>query len=47
MGFCLFFVVHVAQVAFAGWNTFRGMVSGLEVRPVTEPSLEAERKRWR
>jgi thiosulfate reductase cytochrome b subunit len=47
IGFCLFFLVHVAQVALAGWNTFRGMVSGLEIRPVTEPSLEEERKRWR
>lgn len=47
IGFCLFFLLHVAQVAFAGWNSFCSMVSGLEVRPVAEPSLEAERKRWR
>jgi thiosulfate reductase cytochrome b subunit len=47
IGFCLFFLVHVAQVALAGWNSFRSMVSGLDVRPVAEPSLEAERKRWR
>ncbi|MHB8635458.1 MAG: cytochrome b/b6 domain-containing protein [Fimbriimonadaceae bacterium] len=25
---CLFFLVHVAQVARAGWNNFRGMVTG-------------------
>ena len=47
IGFCLFFVVHVVQVAFAGWNSFRSMISGIEVRPVAEPSLEAERKSWR
>jgi thiosulfate reductase cytochrome b subunit len=47
MGFCLFFLVHVAQVVFAGWNSFRSMVSGFEIRPVNEPSLEAERKSWR
>ena len=46
IGFCLFFLVHVLQVALAGWNTFRGMVSGYEVQPVTAPSLEAERKKW-
>lgn len=27
----LFFVVHVLQVIAAGWNNFRGMVSGFEV----------------
>ncbi len=46
IGFCLFFFVHVAQVALAGWNTFRGMVSGYEVQPVNSPSLEAERRSW-
>lgn len=47
MGFCLFFVVHVLQVIRAGWNNFRGMVSGLEIRPSDEPSLEEERRTWR
>ena len=47
VGFCLFFVVHVIQVVFAGWNGFRSMVSGFEIQPVTTPSLEAERKSWR
>jgi thiosulfate reductase cytochrome b subunit len=47
MGFCAFFVVHVTQVVLAGWNNFRSMVSGLEVKAVSEPSLEAERRSWR
>jgi thiosulfate reductase cytochrome b subunit len=51
IGFCLFFLVHVAQVAFAGWNNFRGMVTGYEIRSMQdalqEPSLDAERKSWR
>jgi thiosulfate reductase cytochrome b subunit len=47
MGFCVFFLVHVAQVACAGWNNFRSMVSGFEIRPASEPSLDAERKSWR
>jgi thiosulfate reductase cytochrome b subunit len=47
MGFCAFFLVHVVQVAFAGWNNFRGMVSGFEIRPASAPSLEEERKGWR
>ncbi len=31
IGYCLFFVVHVAQVALAGWNNFRSMVIGYEL----------------
>ena len=46
LGFSGFFLVHVTQVALAGWNNFRSMVSGLEVKPVEEPSLEAERESW-
>jgi thiosulfate reductase cytochrome b subunit len=46
LGFCAFFVVHIVQVVLAGWNNFRSMVSGMEIKPVREPSLEAERKSW-
>lgn len=31
IGYCLFFVVHVVQVAVTGWNNFRSMVIGYEV----------------
>ena len=31
IGYCLFFLVHIAQVIRAGWNNFRGMVTGFEV----------------
>lgn len=46
MGFCAFLLVHVIQVILAGWNNFRSMVSGFEIRPANEPSLDAERKSW-
>ncbi len=46
LGFCGFFAVHITQVALAGWNNFRSMVSGLEVKRVDEPSLETERRNW-
>ncbi len=46
IGFCGFFVVHVGQVILAGWNNFRSMVSGFELRRRDEPSLEAERSRF-
>jgi thiosulfate reductase cytochrome b subunit len=46
LGFCGFFLIHVTQVVLAGWNNFRSMVSGLEVKPIQEPSIEAERKSW-
>ena len=32
VGFILFFFVHVLQVARAGWNNFRSMVSGYEIK---------------
>jgi len=47
MGFLTFFVVHVAQVAMAGWNNFRAMVSGREIQSVDAPSTEQERRSWR
>lgn len=31
--FSLFFLVHIIQVAIAGWNNFRSMVIGFEVVP--------------
>ena len=34
--FVLFFVVHVVQVALAGWSNFRSMVSGYEVVKMDE-----------
>lgn len=42
VGYVLFFVVHVVQVARAGWNNFRSMVAGFEVADV--PVREAEIK---
>jgi thiosulfate reductase cytochrome b subunit len=45
LGFCGFFLVHVGQVILAGWNNFRAMVSGYEIRRRDEPSIEAERSR--
>ncbi|RYX84073.1 thiosulfate reductase [bacterium] len=38
IGFCGFFLVHVAQVIRAGWNNFRAMITGFEV--VTEEAKE-------
>lgn len=32
IGYCLFFIVHLLQVVRAGWNNFRGMVTGFEVK---------------
>jgi thiosulfate reductase cytochrome b subunit len=46
MGFVGFFLIHVVQVALAGWNNFRAMVSGYEIKSVDEPSIEAERRTW-
>jgi len=40
IGYCLFFIVHIAQVIRAGWNNFRGMVTGFEVVNGKESSIE-------
>jgi thiosulfate reductase cytochrome b subunit len=43
MGYCVFFVIHIAQVAKAGWNNFRAMVSGYEIVPASAPAYTPER----
>jgi thiosulfate reductase cytochrome b subunit len=43
MGYCAFFLIHISQVAKAGWNNFRAMVSGYEIVPADEPPYVAER----
>jgi thiosulfate reductase cytochrome b subunit len=44
MGFCGFFLLHVFQVVKTGWNNFRGMVSGMEIRPVDALPYTEERR---
>lgn len=39
--FVLFFLVHILQVLLAGWNTFRGMVTGFEVLSVKQTANSA------
>jgi thiosulfate reductase cytochrome b subunit len=46
IGFCGFCLVHVGQVILAGWNNFRAMLSGYEIRQASEPSIELERSRF-
>lgn len=36
--FCLFFLVHIIQVIIAGWNNFRGIVTGFEVEKLPPPA---------
>jgi thiosulfate reductase cytochrome b subunit len=47
IGFCGFFLIHVLQVARAGWNNFRAMITGHEIvreeAPTTPQVLEAPR----
>jgi thiosulfate reductase cytochrome b subunit len=44
MGFCAFFLLHVGQVIRAGWNNFRGMVSGYEIRSADAVPYSEETK---
>jgi thiosulfate reductase cytochrome b subunit len=41
VSFVLFFLVHVAQVAKAGWNNFQSMITGYEV--VTAENVKIEK----
>ena len=45
IGYVLFFVVHIVQVALAGWANFRSMITGYDivdaVVPVEEPPVAA------
>lgn len=40
--FVLFFVVHVAQVAKAGWNNFRSMITGYEMANADNVKIEKD-----
>ena len=44
IGFMAFFLLHVGQVVKTGWNNFRGMVTGYEIRPVDQPLYLDERR---
>jgi thiosulfate reductase cytochrome b subunit len=40
IGYVLFFLVHIVQVIFAGWNNFRGIVTGFEVVKIPVEHLQ-------
>lgn len=40
IGYVVFFLIHVVQVAIAGWNNFRAMITGCEVVPPEGDSHE-------
>ncbi len=42
VSFVLFFLVHVAQVAKAGWNNFRSMITGYEMTTADKVKLEKD-----
>jgi hypothetical protein len=42
MGYIGFFVIHIFQVIRAGWNNFRGMITGREIVTVPVPDSVPE-----
>lgn len=42
MGYVLFFLIHIFQVIKAGWNNFRGMITGFEVVKTKDPEVHQE-----
>jgi thiosulfate reductase cytochrome b subunit len=44
IGYVLFFLVHIFQVIKAGWNNFRAMVTGFEVRKTNNESASNDQQ---
>lgn len=42
IGYVLFFFIHIIQVAIAGWNNFRAMITGFEVLKDVPAAAPAE-----
>ncbi|MEO7924660.1 MAG: cytochrome b/b6 domain-containing protein [Chitinophagaceae bacterium] len=42
IGYVLFFLIHIIQVILAGWNNFRAMVTGFEVKKIEDEPVEEE-----
>jgi thiosulfate reductase cytochrome b subunit len=42
IGYVLFFLVHIIQVILAGWNNFRAMITGFEVKKIKEENTAEE-----
>lgn len=40
IGYVLFFLVHIFQVIRAGWNNFRAMITGFEVKKTKDEAAE-------
>jgi thiosulfate reductase cytochrome b subunit len=38
IGYCLFFIIHIAQVIRAGWRNFQSIVTGFETVPAPPPA---------
>lgn len=43
IGYVLFFFIHVIQVAIAGWNNFRSVISGFEIVETTPTTFNNEK----
>lgn len=42
IGYVVFFVVHIFQVAMAGWSNFRSMITGYDIVEAVEPPTQTE-----
>ena len=42
IGYALFFLVHIFQVIKAGWNNFRAIITGFEVKKTDEDTSTQE-----
>ena len=42
IGYVLFFLIHIFQVIRAGWNNFRAIITGFEVKKIKDEVIPAE-----
>ena len=43
IGYCLFFLIHIAQVLRAGWKNFQSMVTGFDAEDVKDAAPKEEK----
>jgi len=43
IGYCLFFLIHIAQVLRAGWKNFQSIITGFDAEDVKVAETEEEK----
>jgi thiosulfate reductase cytochrome b subunit len=44
IGYCIFFLVHILQIIFAGWRNFQSMITGFQILKITVDNKQVKSK---